>query len=142
MYSLKKTMGGNNLYWKLSVITKILSCYLILSSCPKYYDDLKCLSFLGDQSIFPEIEHKQSKKIEEKLLLDLSKRDVLHLVNEDLLVHISLDKEGKVIGYRPLVTKMPNYWNSEITKRLLRKNNLFSLSYQKDQITSIKISLF
>lgn len=139
MYPLKKKIGEHKL---LDAMAKIIFCYLIFSSCSNRSNYVQCSDFSVEKNTFPIIESRQNKKLEEKLLLDLSKSHVLHLISEDLLVHISLDKEGRIIGYKPLITKMPSYWNSEITKRLLRKNNLFSLSYEKDQITSIKLSTF
>jgi len=139
MYPLKKKIGEHRL---LDAMVKIIFCYLIFSNCSNRINYVQSSDLSGEKNTFPIIESRQNKKLEEKLLLDLSKNHVLHLISEDLLVHISLDKEGRIIGYKPLVTKMPIYWNSEITKRLLRKNNLFSLSYEKDQITSIKLSTF
>jgi len=139
MYLLKRTMGE---YKLLNAMIKTVLCYFIFSNCSNHCNYVQCLDFSGEKSTSLNIENKQSKKLEEKLLLDLSKIHVLQLVSEDSLVHISLDKEGRIIGYRPVVTKIPSYWNSETTKRLLRKNNLFSLSYEKDQITSIKMSIF
>jgi len=139
MYSLKKKIGE---YRLLDAMAKIIFCYLMFSNCSDHSNYVQCSDFSGEKYTSPSIENRQNKKLEEKLLLDLSKSHVLHLTSEDLLVHISLDKEGRIIGYRPVITKMPSYWNSEVTKRLLRKNNLFSLSYEKDQITSIKLSTF
>jgi hypothetical protein len=69
--------------------------------------------------------------LKKKLLLDLSKNQVLNLIDTDIPITISLDAEGKIIGYRPFVSKMPTYWNSEITKRLLIKNNFFFFIVQK-----------
>tara|TARA_B110000208_G_C11701837_1_gene406147 strand:- start:775 stop:1074 length:300 start_codon:yes stop_codon:yes gene_type:complete len=86
------------------------------------------------------IEYDKVDNLEEKLILDLLTLDVLSLVNKDLLVNISLDVEGKIIGYRPVISRMPSYWNSEITKKFLIKNNLFSISYEKDQVISFRLS--
>ena len=63
----------------------------------------------------------------------------MNLIDTDAPVTISIDTEGKIIGYRPFISRMPSYWNSEVTKKLLVKNNFFSLSYKKDQIIDTEI---
>jgi hypothetical protein len=73
------------------------------------------------------------------LLLDLSKNNLLPLINKDSKISISLDLEGKIIGYKSSKSRMPNYWNSEFIKKILKKNNLFSLSFKRDQIVSFKL---
>jgi len=85
-------------------------------------------------SQYPEINN-----LDEKLLLDLSKNNSLPLINKDSKISISLDLEGKIIGYKSSKSRMPNYWNSEFIKKILKKNNLFSLSFKRDQIVSFKL---
>jgi hypothetical protein len=85
-------------------------------------------------SQYPEINN-----LDEKLLLDLSKNNLLPLINKDSKISISLDLEGKIIGYKSSKSRMPNYWNSEFIKKILKKNNLFSLSFKRDQIVSFKL---
>ena len=41
--------------------------------------------------------------LDEKVLLDLSKNDLLSLLNKDSIISISIDLEGKIIGYRPSI---------------------------------------
>ena len=66
----------------------------------------------------------------------------LALISEDNLVIITLDDEGKIIGYKPFASTIPTYWNSKTIKRFLIKNNLFSLSYKKDKFVNFKLSSF
>ena len=73
------------------------------------------------------------------MLLDLSKNNLQPLINNESKISISLDLEGKIIGYRASTSRMPNYWNSEFIKKTLKKNNLFSLSFKRDQIVSFKL---
>ena len=77
--------------------------------------------------------------LEEKLISDLSKYNILGLIDADTPVNITLDLEGRIIGYRSSIPKMPSYWTSDVTKRLLIKNNSFSLSYKKDQVISFRL---
>ena len=78
--------------------------------------------------------------LDEKVLLDLSKNDLLSLLNKDSIISISIDLEGKIIGYRPSTSRIPSYWSAEVIKKVLTKNNLFSLSFKNNQIVSFKLS--
>lgn len=78
--------------------------------------------------------------LDEKVLLDLSKNDLLSLLNKDSIISISIDLEGKIIGYRPSTSRIPSYWSAEVMKKVLTKNNLFSLSFKNNQIVSFKLS--
>jgi hypothetical protein len=120
---------------------KITLCYSLFTNYSNYeYKKCDTEYIISGNAISKKyIQYNKLHKLEEKLILDLSSNDILSLVNKDLLVNISLDSEGKIIGYRPLISKMPSYWNSEIRKKLLIKNNLFSLSYKKDQITNFRL---
>ena len=42
-----------------------------------------------------------------KLLLDLSKNQVSNLVDADLPITVSIDAEGKIIGYGPFISRYP-----------------------------------
>lgn len=86
-----------------------------------------------------DYQYYQRNTLDEKLLLDLSKNNSLPLINKDSKISISLDLEGKIIGYKSSKSRMPNYWNSEFIKKILKKNNLFSLSFKRDQIVSFKL---
>ena len=83
--------------------------------------------------------YSQINNLDEKLLLDLSKNDLLSLLNKDSILSISIDLEGKIVGYRPSTSKMLSYWSAEVIKKVLTKNNLFSLSFKNDQIVSFKL---
>ena len=138
MYILK----GRNVRPQLLIIfIKLVLCYLVFSSWPSYKVESN-----KKQIVIPEIPNKihtnatSINNLEKKLVLDLSKNDALNLMAKDLSVNVSLDVEGKIIGYRPFVSSMPSYWNSEVTKKILAKNNSFSLSYKKDQIISFELS--
>ena len=127
----------------LSIFPKAILVYLVFSiPQPKFQDEYK-RKYLDKnliQTYKQNDDYKKRSGFEKKLLLDLSKNQVLNLIDTDIPITISLDAEGKIIGYRPFVSKMPTYWNSEITKRLLIKNNFFSLSYKKDQVISFRLS--
>ena len=86
--------------------------------------------------------NQTSDKLGEKLIFDFSKNDTLALISDDNLVIITLDDEGKIIGYKPFASTIPTYWNSKTIKRFLIKNNLFSLSYKKDKFVNFKLSSF
>tara|TARA_B110000444_G_C18457378_1_gene418592 strand:+ start:178 stop:600 length:423 start_codon:yes stop_codon:yes gene_type:complete len=138
MYILK---GRNLRPQSLITFIKLALCYLVFSSWPIYK-----VQSNKKQTAIPEISNKihtnatTNNKLEKKLVLDLSKNDALNLMAKDLSVNVSLDVEGKIIGYRPFVFIMPSYWNSEVTKKIVAKNNSFSLSYKKDQIISFELS--
>jgi hypothetical protein len=139
MSILKKRMGESE--W-LMLFMKMTLCYSIFTtySCYEYHNSDNNYMISGKIVRKKYIEYDKVDNLEEKLILDLSTLDVLSLVNKDLLVNISLDVEGKIIGYRPVISRMPSYWNSEITKKFLIKNNLFSISYEKDQVISFRLS--
>ena len=86
-----------------------------------------------------DYQYYQRNTLDEKLLLDLSKNNLQPLINNESKISISLDLEGKIIGYKSSKSRMPNYWNSEFIKKILKKNNLFSLSFKRDQIVSFKL---
>ena len=138
MNNLKRKSGKPQL---LVFLTKVILSYLFFSSCPSYSEKRT-----NKPNIFFDRYHiyvantKENNLLKEKLILDLSKNNILNLIDKDLLVNVSLDVEGKVIGYKPSIISMPSYWNSEITKKILLKNNLFSMSYRGDQVLSFKIS--
>ena len=138
MNNLKRKSGKPQL---LVFLTKVILSYLFFSSCPSYSE-----KGINDPNISFDRYHiyvsntKENNLLKEKLILDLSKNNILNLIDKDLLVNVSLDVEGKVIGYKPSIISMPSYWNSEITKKILLKNNIFSMSYRGDQVISFKIS--
>lgn len=120
---------------------KLILTYLILISCSNYSPKQSCdlhiyLNEFPQEKI--DFEYYQSN-LDQKFLLDLSKNQLLPLISEDFKVSISLDLEGKIIGYRTSKSRMPTYWNSEFIKKSLKKNNFFSLSFKRDQIVSFKL---
>ena len=138
MDNLKRKSGKPQL---LIFLTKLILFYLFFSSCPSYSGKrTKDRNVLSDKNYTYISTIKENNLLKEKLILDLSKNEILDLIDKDLLVNVSLDVEGKVIGYKPSIISMPSYWNSEVTKKILVKNNLFSMSYRGDQVISVKIS--
>jgi len=137
MNIIKKKIGQSEL---LFLLTKGLIIYLIFILIPPRNNENIINIYNSPYDKIPQIQHTQLSSLEEKIILDLSKYDVLHLVKNELTLHISLDTEGKIIGYRPFIAKMPSYWNSEVTKKILVKNNLFSLSQIKEQLISFRLS--
>lgn len=116
---------------------RLILTYLMLISCSNYSPKLHIyLNEFPQEKI--DFEYYQSN-LDQKLLLDLSKNQLLPLISEDFKVAISLDLEGKIIGYRTSKSRMPTYWNSEFIKKSLKKNNFFSLSFKRDQIVSFKL---
>ena len=137
MNIMKKKIAQFELLFSL---TKGLIVYLIFTVTPtRNSQNMMNIPNIPDKNI-TQIQHSQLSTLEEKIILDLSKYDVLYLVKNESTLHISLDKEGKIIGYRPFIAKMPSYWNSEVTKKILVKNNLFSLSQIKEQVISFRLS--
>jgi|TARA_B000000475_G_C15695712_1_gene324198 hypothetical protein len=138
MDNLKRKSGKPQL---LIFLTKLILFYLFFSSCPSYSGKrTNDRNVLSDKNYTYISTIKENNLLKEKLILDLSKNEILDLIDKDLLVNVSLDVEGKVIGYKPSIISMPSYWNSEVTKKILVKNNLFSMSYRGDQVISFKIS--
>lgn len=116
---------------------RLILTYLMLISCSNYSPKLHIyLNEFPQEKI--DFEYYQSN-LDQKFLLDLSKNQLLPLISEDFKVAISLDLEGKIIGYRTSKSRMPTYWNSEFIKKSLKKNNFFSLSFKRDQIVSFKL---
>lgn len=138
MSLLKKNMGESE--W-LILFMKITLCYSIFTNYSNHeYQKCETDYIVSQKAISKKyVQYNKPHNLEEKLILDLATNDILSLVNKDLLVNITLDVEGKIIGYKPIISKMPNYWNSEIRKKLLIKNNLFSISYKKDQIINFRL---
>jgi hypothetical protein len=135
MNILRKTNSTSDL---LSLLIKFILFYLVFSNSQNSYKE-NYREKTSTEFNRPKNDYKQIRIFEEKLVLDLSKNQTLSLINRDTPVHISMDSEGKIIGYRPFISKMPIYWNSEMIKKLLTKNNLFSLSYKRDQVISFEI---
>ena len=135
MNVLRKTNSASDL---LPLFIKFILFYLVFSNSQNSHREIYRAENLVQ---FDRLKNNYEliRNFEEKLVSDLHKNQVFTLVQADTPVHISIDSEGKIIGYRPFISKMPSYWNSEITKKLLIKNNLFSLSYKKDQVISFEL---
>ena len=135
MNVLRKTNSASDL---LPLLIKFILFYLVFSISQNSHREIYRAENLVQ---FDRLKNNYEliRNFEEKLVSDLLKNQVFTLVQADPRVHISIDSEGKIIGYRPFISKMPSYWNSEITKKLLIKNNLFSLSYKKDQVISFEL---
>lgn len=130
----------------LMFFTKIILFYSIFINYPNHNSNKDDVNDLAYKVRLSEITFDKKNqiinKLEEKLIFDFSKNDTLALISEDKLVIISLDDEGKIIGYKPFASTIPSYWNSKIIKGFLIKNNFFSVSYKKDKFVSFKISSF
>ena len=129
-------------YKVVTFFIKIIIFYLVLINSSNYglrknYNLYSNFEQLSQENI--NVQYPQINNLDEKLLLDLSKNDLLSLLNKDSILSISIDLEGKIVGYRPSTSKMPNYWSAEVIKKVLTKNNLFSLSFKNDQIVSFKL---
>lgn len=121
---------------------KLIILYSISISCCNHSVKQNRDSYFYPNGIHQEnigSQYCQINNLDEKLLLDLLKNNLLPLINKDSKISISLDLEGKIIGYRASKSGMPNYWNSEFIKKTLKKNNLFSLSFKRDQIVSFQV---
>ena len=129
-------------YKVVTFFIKIIIFYLVLINSSNYglrknYNLSSNFEQLSQENI--NFQYSQINNLDEKLLLDLSKNDLLSLLNKDSILSISIDLEGKIVGYRPSTSKMPSYWSAEVIKKVLTKNNLFSLSFKNDQIVSFKL---
>jgi hypothetical protein len=124
-------------------VIKVIVLYLILINSSNY-SARKNHNLNSNFNQLPQenmnIHCSLINNFDEKVLLDLSKNDLLSLLNKDSIISISIDLEGKIIGYRPSTSRIPSYWSAEVIKKVLTKNNLFSLSFKNNQIVSFKLS--
>lgn len=124
-------------------VIKVIVLYLILINSSNY-SARKNHNLNSNFNQLPQenmnIQCSLINNLDEKVLLDLSKNDLLSLLNKDSIISISIDLEGKIIGYRPSTSRIPSYWSAEVIKKVLTKNNLFSLSFKNNQIVSFKLS--
>ena len=124
-------------------VIKVIVLYLILINSSDY-SARKNHNLNSNFNQLPQenmnIQCSLINNLDEKVLLDLSKNDLLSLLNKDSIISISIDLEGKIIGYRPSTSRIPSYWSAEVIKKVLTKNNLFSLSFKNNQIVSFKLS--
>ena len=124
-------------------VIKVIVLYLILINSSNY-SARKNHNLNSNFNQLPQenmnIHCSLINNLDEKVLLDLSKNDLLSLLNKDSIISISIDLEGKIIGYRPSTSRIPSYWSAEVIKKVLTKNNLFSLSFKNNQIVSFKLS--
>jgi hypothetical protein len=124
-------------------VIKVIVLYLILINSSNY-SARKNHNLNSNFNQLPQenmnIDCSLINNLDEKVLLDLSKNDLLSLLNKDSIISISIDLEGKIIGYRPSTSRIPSYWSAEVIKKVLTKNNLFSLSFKNNQIVSFKLS--
>ena len=141
MNILKRTYSESDF---LMFFTKIILLYSVFINHPNHHYKKDDVNDLTSQVSLCEITFDKSNqtidKLREKLIFDFLKNDTLALMSEDDLVIISLDDEGKIIGYKPFASTIPTYWNSKTIKGSLIKNNLFSLSYKKDKFVNFKLS--
>ena len=124
-------------------VIKVIVLYLILINSSNY-SARKNHNLNSNFNQLPQenmnIHCSLINNLDEKVLLDLSKNDLLSLLNKDSIISISIDLEGEIIGYRPSTSRIPSYWSAEVIKKVLTKNNLFSLSFKNNQIVSFKLS--
>lgn len=124
-------------------VIKVIVLYLILINSSNY-SARKNHNLNSNFNQLPQenmnTHYSLINNLDEKVLLDLSKNDLLSLLNKDSIISISIDLEGKIIGYRPSTSRIPSYWSAEVIKKVLTKNNLFSLSFKNNQIVSFKLS--
>jgi len=141
MNILKRTYSESDF---LMFFTKIILLYSVFINHPNHHYKKDDVNDLTSQVSLCEITFDKNNqtidKLGEKLIFDFSKNDTLGLISEDKLVIITLDDEGKIIGYKPFASTIPTYWNSKTIKGFLIKNNLFSLSYKKDKLVNFKLS--
>lgn len=138
MSFLEKKIGNFNAFVPF---VHLILFYLIFSVSPRYKEIKFSQAHTNSlNNTHLRVENNQTKALSNKLAIDLMKNDLSYLVKSDSDIYITLDSEGKIIGYKPLVINMPNYWNSQVTKQMLMKNNLFSLFYEKDQVVSFRLS--
>jgi len=135
-------IGKGNKSKTLNSIIKSMLLYLILINSSNY-GSRKDHNLNSNFKQLPQenlsIQCSQINNLDEKFILDLSKNDLLSLLKKDSIISISIDLEGKIIGYRPSTSMIPSYWSAEVIKKVLTKNNLFSLSFKNDQIVSFKL---
>ena len=126
MNILKRTYSESDF---LMFFTKIILLYSVFINHPNHHYKKDDVNDLISQVSLCEITFDKSNqtidKLREKLIFDFLKNDTLALMSEDNLVIISLDDEGKIIGYKPFASTIPTYWNSKTIKGSLIKNNLF-----------------
>ena len=124
-------------------VIKVIVLYLILINSSNY-SARKNHNLNSNFNQLPQenmnIHCSLINNLDEKVLLDLSKNDLLSLLNKDSIISISIDLEGNIIGYIPSTSRIPSYWSAEVIKKVLTKNNLFSLSFKNNQIVSFKLS--
>ena len=124
-------------------VIKVIVLYLILINSSNY-SARKNHNLNSNFNQLPQenmnIHCSLINNLDEKVLLDLSKNVLLSLLNKDSIISISTALEGKIIGYRPSTSRIPSYWSAEVIKKVLTKNNLFSLSFKNNQIVSFKLS--
>nr|BDA97675.1 hypothetical protein [Rhodomonas sp. NIES-698] len=68
------------------------------------------------------LDWKMQKALLKKLHIDLSYRNLLNKPKKNTITQISIDKEGHIIGYKPLRLIVMNYSLEKQTINLLKKN--------------------
>ena len=146
MNILKRTYSESDFLMFFTKIILLYSVFINHPNLPNHHYKKDDVNDLTSQVSLCEITFDKSNqtidKLREKLIFDFLKNDTLALMSEDNLVIISLDDEGKIIGYKPFASTIPTYWNSKTIKGSLIKNNLFSLSYKKDKFVNFKLYSF
>ena len=83
-------------------VIKVIVLYLILINSSNY-SARKNHNLNSNCNQLPQenmnIHCSLINNLDEKVLLDLSKNDLLSLLNKDSIISISIDLEGKIIGY-------------------------------------------
>jgi hypothetical protein len=110
MNILKRTYSESDF---LMFFTKIILLYSVFINHPNHHYKKDDVNDLTSQVSLCEITFDKNNqtidKLGEKLIFDFSKNDTLGLISEDKLVIITLDDEGKIIGYKPFASTIPTY---------------------------------
>ena len=86
-----------------------------------------------------KLEEKKKEKIRKKIIVDLNYHLVKNNPHKENAIHILLNQEGKILGYKPCAIFYPNYFTKNQPKEIVRPEKNFSKT--KTNLCLIKVKV-
>lgn len=126
---MKKKQFKSKLLSKVNALTSLFFCYTIFSLSFPSPISLKRQDVLDKEIIYIKkgnFNINDQKVLIKKVYSDLDYRKILKFHQNKCATHISITREGKIIGYKPTKLRLVSYSLEKQIIDLLRKNTLLT----------------
>lgn len=85
-------------------------------------------------------ETSENSKLRKKVVLDLKYHEIEKNYNKTNVLHITINQEGRIVGYKPCNIFYPNYFTKNQLKQLINMSKKYNL--KKIHLCMIKIKFY